>query len=78
MQMNVVVKMNGIFENVMRNNQEWCTDHLLEIINEILHMASEIKKKQTDTKAVAGGEAKFEGSAEPKKIDTQEVDLQEQ
>lgn len=70
--------MNGIFENVMRNNQEWCTDHLLEIINEILHMASEIKKKQTDTKAVAGGEAKFEGSAEPKKIDTQEVDLQEQ
>ena len=45
MQMNVVQKMNGIFENVMRNNQEWCTDNLLEIINEILHMASEIKKK---------------------------------
>lgn len=46
MQMNVVVKMNGILENVMQNNQEWCSDHLLEIINEILHMASEIKKKQ--------------------------------
>ena len=45
MQMNVVEKMNGILENVMQNNQEWCTDHLLEIINEILHMASEIKKK---------------------------------
>ena len=43
--MNIVLKMNGIFENVMANNQEWCTDHLLEIINEILHMASEVKKK---------------------------------
>ena len=37
--------MNGIFENVMQNNQEWCTDHLLEIIYDILHMASEVKKK---------------------------------
>jgi len=45
MQLNIVDKMNGIFENVMANNQEWCTDHLLEIINEILHMASEVKKK---------------------------------
>ena len=45
-QMNIVDKMNGIFENVMKNNQEWCTDHLLEIINETLHMASEIKEKQ--------------------------------
>lgn len=43
--------MNGILENVMQSNQEWCTDHLLEIINEILHMASEVKKKQ-------GGESK--------------------
>jgi len=32
--------MNGIFENVMRNNQEWCTDHLLDIIHDVLHMAS--------------------------------------
>jgi hypothetical protein len=68
MQMNVVQKMNGIFENVMRNNQEWCTDNLLEIINEILHMASEIKKKQTS------GEAMLEGAREPKKIDTQQED----
>ena len=44
--MNIVQKINGIFENVMKNNQEWCSDHLLEIINEILHMASDIKKKQ--------------------------------
>ena len=40
----IIERMNGIFENVMQSNQEWCTDHLLEIINEILHMASEIKK----------------------------------
>lgn len=44
-EMGIVEKMNGIFKNVMNNNQEWCTDHLLEIINETLHMASEIMKK---------------------------------
>ena len=75
--MNVIQKMNGIFENVMRNNQEWCTDHLLEIINEILHMASEIKKKQSDGKGSATGVATFEGSTEPRKIDTQEDSVQE-
>ncbi len=46
--MNIVAKINGIFENVMKNNQEWCSDHLLEIINELLHMASDLKKKQTE------------------------------
>lgn len=44
MELGIVDRMNGIFENVMQSNQEWCTDHLLEIINEILHMASEMKK----------------------------------
>lgn len=43
-ELGIVERMNGIFENVMQSNQEWCTDHLLEIINELLHMASEIKK----------------------------------
>ena len=46
MKMNVVDKINGIFANVMKNNQERCSDHLLEIINELLHMASDIKKKE--------------------------------
>lgn len=75
MQMNIIEKMNGIFENVMKNNQEWCSDHLLEIINEILHMASEVKKK-TDGKGNTGGggSASFENSVEPRKIDTYEVD----
>lgn len=68
--------MNGIFENVMRNNKEWCTDHLLEIINEILHMASEIKKKQSDIK----GGAAIEGTSEiaSKKIGSQDLDINEQ
>jgi len=47
-EMNNVEKMNGNYKNVINNNQEWCTDHLLEIINETLHMASEIMKKQYD------------------------------
>jgi hypothetical protein len=33
----VIEKINGIMSSVMANNQEWCTDHLLEIMNEILH-----------------------------------------
>ena len=33
----IVDKINGIMTNVMSNNQEWCSDHLLEIMNEILH-----------------------------------------
>jgi hypothetical protein len=44
MDLKILDKMNGILKDVMQSNQEWCTDHLLEIINEILHMASEIKK----------------------------------
>ena len=52
-EMGIVDKMNGIFKNVMNNNQEWCTDHLLEIINETLHMASEIMKKQYDKQGQA-------------------------
>ena len=47
-ELGIIERMNGIFENVMQSNQEWCTDHLLEIINEILHMASESKKNEGD------------------------------
>lgn len=58
--MNMMEKINGIFENVMKNNQEWCSDHLLEIINELLHMASDLKKKIQD---------KPEDSASEDKVD---------
>jgi hypothetical protein len=64
MKLKVVDKMNGIFKNVMSNNPEWCTDHLLEIINEVLHIASEMKKKKDKQ-----FEATFEGSNELRKID---------
>jgi hypothetical protein len=33
----------------MSNHQEWCSDHLLEIMNEILHQAAELKKTQADS-----------------------------
>ena len=33
----IIDKINGIMASVMTNNQEWCSDHLLEIMNEILH-----------------------------------------
>lgn len=39
----VIDKINGIMVNVMGNNQEWCSDHLLEIMNDILHQAAEAK-----------------------------------
>jgi hypothetical protein len=61
--MNIVQKINGIFENVMKNNQEWCSDHLLEIINELLHMASDLKKKH--------GEKTEEGTKELSKQEAQ-------
>lgn len=36
--MQIIEKINDIMKtNVMGNNQEWCSDHLLEIMNEILH-----------------------------------------
>jgi hypothetical protein len=36
--MHIIEKINGVMAtNVMGNNQEWCSDHLLEIMNEILH-----------------------------------------
>jgi esterase/lipase len=72
MKFGVVEKINGIFQNVMGNNPEWCTDHILEIINEILHMASEIKKKKDKNP-----EATFEGSKDVKEIDTHKQDPME-
>ena len=77
-QMNIIEKMNGIFQNVMKNNQEWCSDHLFEIINEILYMASEVKKKTYGKPGGAGANASFENSVEPRKIDTEDVDANEQ
>ena len=34
--------------SVINNHQEWCTDHLLEIMNEILHKAANMKQDRPD------------------------------
>ena len=46
----IIEKINGVMTtNVMGNNQEWCSDHLLEIMNEILHQAADLKQAQADS-----------------------------
>lgn len=48
--MQIIDKINGVMAtNVMGNNQEWCSDHLLEIMNEILHQAADLKQSQPDS-----------------------------
>mmetsp|Transcript_27646 Transcript_27646/g.26669 ORF Transcript_27646/g.26669 Transcript_27646/m.26669 type:complete len:118 (+) Transcript_27646:3131-3484(+) len=47
-QYHIIDKVNGIMTSVMSNNQEWCTDLLLEIMNEILHQSAELKKKNNE------------------------------
>jgi len=39
----LVQRINEIMESVMSNHQEWCTDHLLEIMNELLHKAANLQ-----------------------------------
>ena len=43
--MDIVKKINGVMSDVVANNSEWCSDHLLIIMNEILHLAAELKKR---------------------------------
>ncbi len=47
--MNIIAKLNKIMGDVVSTNMEWCGDHLLIIINEILHLAAELKKRETGT-----------------------------
>ena len=48
--MGIVEKINAVMAtNVMGNNQEWCSDHLLEIMNEILHQAADLKQAKSDS-----------------------------
>jgi hypothetical protein len=47
--MQVLNKINGIMADVVRDNSEWCSDHLLVIMNEILHLAAELKKEKPDS-----------------------------
>ena len=47
--MQIIEKLNKIMNEVVSTNMEWCGDHLLIIINEILHLAAELKKRDTST-----------------------------
>jgi hypothetical protein len=47
----IIEKINSVMAtNVMGNNQEWCSDHLLEIMNEILHQAADLKQANPDSR----------------------------
>jgi hypothetical protein len=48
-EMQVINKINGIMVDVVKDNSEWCSDHLLVIMNEILHLAAELKKEKADS-----------------------------
>ena len=47
--MQIVQKINGIMAEVVKDNSEWCSDQLLVIMNEILHLAAELKKEKPDS-----------------------------
>jgi len=47
--MQIVEKINAIMAEFVTTNPEWCSDHLLVIMHEILHLAAELKKKQAES-----------------------------
>ena len=49
-QHDIVQKLNKIMQDVVSNNAEWASDHLLIIMNEILHLAAELKKNDPNSK----------------------------
>lgn len=36
-------------QSVMSNHQEWCTDSLLDIMNDILHKAANLQQEKPDS-----------------------------
>lgn len=49
LQLNVIEKINAIMAEFVNTNPEWCSDHLLVIMHEILHLAAELKKKNAES-----------------------------
>ena len=45
LRMDIINKINAIMAEFISTNPEWCSDHLLVIMHEILHLAAELKKK---------------------------------
>jgi predicted site-specific integrase-resolvase len=50
LQHDIITKLNKIMQDVVGNNAEWASDHLLIIMNEILHLAAELKKNDANSK----------------------------
>ena len=46
----MVTKLNAIMADVVQSNGEWASDNLLIIMNEILHLAAELKKNDENSK----------------------------
>ena len=49
LRMDIIQKINAIMAEFVTSNPEWCSDHLLVIMHEILHLAAELKKKKADS-----------------------------
>jgi len=49
LRMNIIEKINAIMAEFVTSNPEWCSDHLLVIMHEILHLAAELKKKKANS-----------------------------
>ena len=49
LRMNIIEKINAIMNEFVSSNPEWCSDHLLVIMHEILHLAAELKKKKANS-----------------------------
>lgn len=41
----LIRRINDIMDQIVNSHQEWCSDHLLEIMNEILHKAANLKQE---------------------------------
>lgn len=50
LQHDIISKLNKIMADVVQNNAEWASDHLLIIMNEILHLAADLKKNDAQSK----------------------------
>ena len=49
LEMQIIDKINKIMAEFISTNPEWCSDHLLVIMHEILHLAAELKKQNASS-----------------------------
>ena len=50
LKLQLLAKINGIMADVVQKNPEWCSDHLMTIMNEMLHLAAELKKHNPESR----------------------------